>query len=333
MKILVTGGSGFIGSSLIRLLLEQPDNRVINVDRLTYAAHPEALASVARDPRYTFSRTDICDQLSMERLLQAHRPDAIIHLAAESHVDRSIQGPAEFIQTNLVGTFVLLEAVRDYYRSRSAAQQRQFRFLHVSTDEVYGDIPPEQGAAREGQAYHPGSPYAASKAGADHLVAAWHRTYGIPALISHCSNNYGPWQFPEKLIPLVITRALAGEPLPVYGDGLQVRDWLHVSDHARALQTLLHHGRPGEHYNISGQTTCRNIDLVYQLCDLLTALAPARAPAAGYRSLVRFVPDRPGHDERYAINAAKIERELGWKPAIPFQQGLRDTVSWYLNHA
>lgn len=329
MKILVTGGAGFIGSAVIRYLIRQTDVHVVNVDKLTYAANLDALEEASLSPRYAFERVDICDTPEMERVFRTHQPDAIMHLAAESHVDRSIAGPAPFVQTNLVGTYTLLEVVRAWWNALDEAKKQDFRFHHVSTDEVYGDLGHGTDKFTETTPYAPSSPYSASKAGADHLVRAWHRTYGLPVVISNCSNNYGPWQHPEKLIPLMIMNALAGKPLPVYGQGDQVRDWLYVDDHARALYTVMTQGKVGETYNIGGHNQRRNIDVVRQVCGILDRLRP-RAHGM-YAELIRFVDDRPGHDVRYAIDAGKIQRELGWQPVETFESGIEKTVRWYLD--
>ena len=329
--ILVTGGAGFIGSAVIRHIIRSTADRVVNVDKLTYAGNLYSLAETASSPRYTFERADICDRRAMERLFESHRPDLVMHLAAESHVDRSIDGAAEFVETNIVGTYTLLEVARDYWRQTAEPRRSAFRFHHVSTDEVYGDLGESGEACTEAAAYSPSSPYSASKASSDHLVRAWRRTYGLPVLITNCSNNYGPYQFPEKLIPLMILNAIDGAPLPVYGRGNHIRDWLYVEDHARALYLVLNHGSVGETYNIGGRNQRRNLDVVGTLCDLLDELCPCKAAdAAGYRALVAHVPDRPGHDLRYAIDSSKIERELGWLPAETFESGLRKTVEWYL---
>lgn len=329
MKILVTGGAGFIGSAVIRYLIRQTDVHVVNVDKLTYAANLDALEEASLSPRYAFERVDICDTPEMERVFRTHQPDAIMHLAAESHVDRSIAGPAPFVQTNLMGTYTLLEVVRAWWNALDEAKKQDFRFHHVSTDEVYGDLGHGTDKFTETTPYAPSSPYSASKAGADHLVRAWHRTYGLPVVISNCSNNYGPWQHPEKLIPLMIMNALAGKPLPVYGQGDQVRDWLYVDDHARALYTVMTQGKVGETYNIGGHNQRRNIDVVRQVCGILDRLRP-RAHGM-YAELIRFVDDRPGHDVRYAIDAGKIQRELGWQPVETFESGIEKTVRWYLD--
>lgn len=333
MKILVTGGAGFIGSALVRFLVKETEHFVLNLDKLTYAGNLESLAAVADHPRYCFKQADICDSTAINSVLHDFQPDVVMHLAAESHVDRSIDGPAEFIQTNLVGTYTLLEAARTYWRSLPAAGRDGFRFHHVSTDEVYGDLDREEQPFSESSCYAPHSPYAASKAGADHLVRAWHHTYGLPVLLTNCSNNYGPFQFPEKLVPLMILNAIEGKPLPVYGQGQQVRDWLFVDDHVRALYRVLTAGKLGRTYNIGGNSERRNLDTVYTLCAVLDELAPRRPEGAGhYRDLICFVADRPGHDRRYAINTTRIERELDWRPVESFESGLRKTVQWYLAH-
>ncbi|WP_437879418.1 dTDP-glucose 4,6-dehydratase [Pseudomonas sp. LRF_L74] len=333
MRILITGGAGFIGSALIRHLIGHTEHSVLNVDKLTYAGNLESLASVADDPRYRFLQADIADQDVIGKALAEFQPDAVMHLAAESHVDRSIDGPADFIQTNIVGTYALLESVRAYWSKRPEPQRQAFRFHHISTDEVYGDLHGADDLFREDTPYAPSSPYSASKAASDHLVRAWHRTYGLPVLVSNCSNNYGPYHFPEKLIPLVILNALEGKPLPVYGDGSQVRDWLFVEDHARALLEVVTRGVVGETYNIGGHNEQKNIDVVRAICALLDELAPNTPSGLGrYDELITFVSDRPGHDRRYAIDAGKIERDLGWKPAETFASGLRKTVRWYLDN-
>ena len=331
--ILVTGGAGFIGSAVVRHLIGETPHRVVNVDKLTYAGNLDSLAKSAANPRYAFEQVDICDRRELDRVLRAHQPDCIMHLAAESHVDRSIDGAGAFIATNIVGTYTLLEASRDYWRQLPESRRGEFRFHHVSTDEVYGDLAETGGLFVESTPYSPSSPYAASKASSDHLVRAWRRTYGLPVIITNCSNNYGPYQFPEKLIPLMILNALEGKPLPVYGRGNQVRDWLYVEDHARALVTVLLRGFIGETYNVGGHNERRNLDVVHTLCDLLDAYPEARPKGvSSYRDLVTFVSDRPGHDLRYAIDAGKIERELGWVPAETFESGLRKTVDWYLQN-
>ncbi len=333
MRILVTGGAGFIGSAFVRRVIAHTDHAVLNVDKLTYAGNLESLEHVSDSPRYAFEQLDVCDGAGIARLFAQHRPDSVVHLAAESHVDRSIDGPAEFIQTNLVGTFTMLEASRDYWKGMNAERQAAFKFHHVSTDEVYGDLGPTDPAFSEITPYEPSSPYAASKAGSDHLVRAWHRTYGLPTCITNCSNNYGPYHFPEKLIPLMILNALEGKPLPVYGQGEQIRDWLYVEDHARALHTVLTRGRVGETYNIGGRSEMRNIDVVRRLCSLLEEMAPDKPPGVErYEDLITFVTDRPGHDQRYAIDSSKIERDLGWRPQETFESGLRKTVRWYLDN-
>ncbi|MES0874387.1 dTDP-glucose 4,6-dehydratase [Sinimarinibacterium thermocellulolyticum] len=326
--LLITGGAGFIGSALIRLLLRESDYRIVNVDKLSYAASPEALEDAPQHPRYRFERVDICDAAALTRVFAEHRPDGVLHLAAESHVDRSIDGPADFIQTNIVGTFRLLEVALGYFQSLDGPARARFRFHHVSTDEVYGSLG-EDGLFTETTPYAPNSPYSASKASSDHLVRAWHHTYGLPVVVTNCSNNYGPYQFPEKLIPLMILNALEFKPLPVYGTGANVRDWLYVEDHARALRLVFEHGRIGEQYNIGGHNEQRNLDLVERLCDLIDTLQPD-AVGRKRRELITFVEDRKGHDLRYAIDAGKIRRELGWRPRETFDTGLRKTVEWYL---
>jgi dTDP-glucose 4,6-dehydratase len=330
-KIIVTGGAGFIGSNFILQWLEREAAVVINLDRLTYAGNPENLASVADSPKYQFVHGDICDRDLVQRLFTEHEPRALVHFAAESHVDRSIHGPDEFIHTNITGTFTLLEIARTYWAAWAASDRERFRFLHVSTDEVYGSLGPQDPAFSETTAYAPNSPYSASKAGADHLVRAYHHTYGLPTLTTNCSNNYGPRQFPEKLIPLMILNARAGKPLPVYGDGKNVRDWLFVDDHCEAIRTILARGQVGETYNIGGWSEQKNLDVVETLCAVLDELCP-NDPVVPHRSLIRFVQDRPGHDRRYAIDARKIERELGWRPKENFASGLSKTVQWYLDH-
>jgi dTDP-glucose 4,6-dehydratase len=327
MTILVTGGLGFIGSNFILSWLAESDEPIVNVDCVTYAANPANLASLANDARYSFVRCSIGNEKRIARLLAEHRIRAIVHFAAESHVDRSIQGPAAFVDTNVVGTMRLLEAARDYYARLDGAERDAFRFLHVSTDEVYGSLEPDAPPFREDNPYRPNSPYAASKASSDHLVRAYHETYGLPTLTTNCSNNYGPFQFPEKLIPLVIHNALSGKPLPIYGDGLNVRDWLHVADHCAALRAVLADGQPGDTYNIGGDGALTNLAVVREICGVLDALRPAARP---YAELITFVKDRPGHDRRYAIDATKIRSELGWRPAETFASGIRKTVAWNL---
>ena len=328
--IFVTGGAGFIGSALVRYLINSTDYQVINIDKLTYAGHLSKVDAVKDDPRYQFQRADIVDARAMRQLFEAYRPQAVMHLAAESHVDRSIDGPAAFIQTNVVGTYTLLESARYYWNGLSSANQEAFRFLHVSTDEVFGELG-EEGYFSEKTPYDPSSPYSASKASSDHLVRAWHRTYGLPVLITNCSNNYGPYQYPEKLIPVVILNALRGDPIPVYGRGENVRDWLYVDDHVRALTKVLEEGHVGETYTIGGHNEKRNIEVVEAICALLDEFV--EAPVAGrHADLIEFVDDRPGHDFRYAIDASKIEEKLGWTPEESFASGLRKTVQWYLYH-
>ncbi|MBK4997439.1 6-dehydratase [Pseudomonas sp. S37] len=331
MRILITGGAGFIGSALVRHLIAHTGHEVLNLDKLTYAGNLESLHSVASNSRYEFVQADIADTDAVSAVLERFQPDAIMHLAAESHVDRSIDGPAAFIQTNIVGTYALLEATRAWWSQLPDARRTAFRFHHISTDEVYGDLHGADDLFRETTPYAPSSPYSASKAASDHLVRAWHRTYGLPVLVTNCSNNYGPYHFPEKLIPLVILNALAGKPLPVYGNGQQVRDWLFVEDHARALLEVATRGQVGETYNIGGHNEQKNLDVVHAICALLEELAPQRpAGVARYADLITYVQDRPGHDLRYAIDAGKIERELGWVPQETFASGLRKTVQWYL---
>lgn len=333
MRILVTGGAGFIGSALIRHLITHTEHDVLNLDKLTYAGNLESLQPIASNTRYEFVQADIADQPLVSAVLERFQPDAIMHLAAESHVDRSIDGPAAFIQTNIVGTYALLEATRAWWSQLPAARREAFRFHHISTDEVYGDLHGVDDLFTETTPYAPSSPYSASKAASDHLVRAWQRTYGLPVLLTNCSNNYGPYHFPEKLIPLVILNALAGKPLPVYGNGQQVRDWLFVEDHARALLTVVSQGQVGETYNIGGHNEQTNLDVVRAICALLDELAPQHpAGVSQYADLITFVQDRPGHDLRYAIDASKIERELGWVPAETFASGLRKTVQWYLDN-
>ncbi|TAN13405.1 MAG: dTDP-glucose 4,6-dehydratase [Burkholderiaceae bacterium] len=331
MTLLITGGAGFIGSNFILDHLAHADESVINLDRLTYAGNAENLAALQGDVRHTLVCGDIADRALVGRLLAEYPPRAVVHFAAESHVDRSIRGPEDFIQTNIVGTFRLLETVRAWWSALPSPQQRGFRFLHVSTDEVYGALAPDAAPFAEGHQHQPNSPYSASKAAGDHLVRAWFQTYGLPVLTTHCSNNYGPYQFPEKLIPLMIVNALAGQPLPIYGDGLQVRDWLYVGDHCRALEHVLAAGSPGETYNIGGQCEQTNLRIARTLCALLDRLRP-KPDGRSYAEQITFVADRPGHDRRYAINAGKIARELGWKPAETLATGLLKTVQWYLDH-
>ncbi|HMP11678.1 dTDP-glucose 4,6-dehydratase [Hydrogenophaga sp.] len=329
--ILVTGGAGFIGANFVLDWLAQVDEPVVNLDKLTYAGNRENLASLAGDARHIFVQGDIGDAALTEHLLAEHRPRAVINFAAESHVDRSIHGPGEFIHTNVVGTFRLLEAVRGYWSTLPDAEKQAFRFLHVSTDEVYGSLAPTDPAFAETNRYEPNSPYSASKAASDHLVRAWHHTYGLPVLTTNCSNNYGPYHFPEKLIPLMIVNALAGKPLPVYGDGMQIRDWLYVKDHCSAIRRVLEAGRLGETYNVGGWNEKPNIEIVRTVCALLDELRP-RADGQPYASQISYVTDRPGHDRRYAIDARKLEAELGWRPAETFETGIRKTVRWYLDN-
>lgn len=332
-RILVTGGAGFIGSAVVRHIINATADSVVVVDKLTYAGNLESLAAVADNERYDFEQVDICDRAELDRVFAHYQPDAVMHLAAESHVDRSIDGPAAFIETNVVGTYTLLEAARHYWQALAAEQKRAFRFHHISTDEVYGDLHGTDDLFTETTPYAPSSPYSASKASSDHLVRAWQRTYGLPTLITNCSNNYGPYHFPEKLIPLVILNALAGKPLPVYGTGAQVRDWLYVEDHARALYQVVTEGVVGETYNIGGHNERKNIEVVETICTLLDELVPEKpAGLAHYSELITYVQDRPGHDMRYAIDAGKIERELGWHPQETFESGIRKTVNWYLSH-
>jgi dTDP-glucose 4,6-dehydratase len=336
MKLLITGGAGFIGSAVIRNIIANTQDEVINLDKLTYAGNLESLAEVGGSKRYTFEQVDICNRAEVDRVLAQHQPDAIMHLAAESHVDRSIDGPAEFIETNIVGTYTLLEATRSYWSALPAEKKSNFRFHHISTDEVYGDLPHPNEAPNaqehlftEQTPYAPSSPYSASKASSDHLVRAWQRTYGLPVLVTNCSNNYGPYHFPEKLVPLIILNALEGKPLPVYGKGDQIRDWLYVEDHARALYKVVKEGKPGETYNIGGHNEKQNIEVVHTICDILQELRPQEA---SYRDLITNVKDRPGHDMRYAIDARKIQKELGWAPEETFETGIRKTIQWYLDN-
>jgi len=350
MKILVTGGAGFIGSAVIRHIIGSTADSVVNLDKLTYAGNLESLTTVSSSERYAFEHVDICNRAELDRIFREHQPDAVMHLAAESHVDRSIDGPAAFIETNIVGTYTLLEAARQYWQSLNDSGKAAFRFHHISTDEVYGDLEDPQELFTETTPYAPSSPYSASKASSDHLVRSWQRTYGLPVLVTNCSNNYGPYHFPEKLIPLIILNALEGKPLPIYGKGDQIRDWLYVEDHARALYKVLTEGQIGETYNIGGHNEKQNIEVVHTLCDILDDLRPvssnekicwSNAPVANqaagltissYRQLITPVQDRPGHDLRYAIDASKIQRELGWTPDETFETGIRKTVEWYLEN-
>lgn len=333
MKLLITGGAGFIGSAVVRHLIDSTDHEVLVVDKLTYAGNLDSLAQVSNSPRYRFLHADICDTESMHGAFLEYMPDAVMHLAAESHVDRSIDGPAEFVRTNIVGTMSLLQAATAYWEGLPEERRSRFRFLHVSTDEVFGDLAENDPPFAETTRYAPSSPYSASKAGSDHLVRAWHRTYGLPTLIGNCSNNYGPYQFPEKLIPLMILNAMQGKSLPVYGDGQQVRDWLYVDDHADALLRVLVSGKPGETYNIGGHNQRSNLEVVSSICELLDELAPEKPVGIiRHAELVRYVTDRPGHDRRYAVDASKVGRELGWMPRHTFESGLRQTVLWYINN-
>ncbi|EOX4079964.1 dTDP-glucose 4,6-dehydratase [Vibrio alginolyticus] len=333
MKILVTGGAGFIGSAVVRHIIRDTQDTVINLDKLTYAGNLESLVDVSESERYYFEQVDICDRAELDRVFSEHQPDRVMHLAAESHVDRSIDGPAAFIETNVMGTYHLLEAARQYWSGLDEACQSAFRFHHISTDEVYGDLEGTDDLFTETTSYAPSSPYSASKASSDHLVRAWQRTYGLPTLVTNCSNNYGPYHFPEKLIPLMILNALDGKPLPVYGDGMQIRDWLFVEDHARALYKVVNEGEVGETYNIGGHNEKANIEVVKTICALLEELRPNKpAGVESYESLITYVKDRPGHDVRYAIDATKIAQELGWTPEETFESGIRKTVEWYLNN-
>ena len=331
VKILVTGGAGFIGSAVIRHILANTDDAVVNVDKLTYAGNLDSLMGSERTTRYAFEHVDICDRAQMDRVFAEHRPDRVMHLAAESHVDRSITGPAAFVETNVIGTYTLLEAARQYWSQLDAEQQAAFRFHHISTDEVYGDLEGPEDLFTEATPYQPSSPYSASKASSDHLVRAWQRTYGLPTLVTNCSNNYGPCHFPEKLIPLIILNALEGKALPIYGKGNQIRDWLYVEDHARALYQVVTEGEVGETYNIGGHNEKQNIEVVHTVCALLDELCP-QSPHRPHAQLITHVQDRPGHDVRYAIDASKIQRELGWTPVETFESGIRKTVQWYLDN-
>jgi dTDP-glucose 4,6-dehydratase len=336
MNILVTGGAGFIGSAVIRHIIKNTEDSVVNLDKLTYAGNLESLDEVSDNSRYVFEKVDICDAVELERVFKQHKPDAVMHLAAESHVDRSIDGPAEFIQTNIVGTYRLLEAARSYWNGLEDSKKAKFRFHHISTDEVYGDLEGPEDLFTEETPYAPSSPYSASKASSDHLVRAWLRTYGFPTIVTNCSNNYGPYHFPEKLVPLVILNALEGKPLPIYGKGNQIRDWLYVEDHARALYKVVTEGEIGETYNIGGHNEKQNIEVVHAICELLENLVPENTSSVasgnkeGFKGLITYVQDRPGHDIRYAIDAQKIEKELGWFPVETFESGIRKTVEWYL---
>ena len=333
MNILITGGFGFIGSALIRYIINQTQDSVINIDKLTYAANQSALKEVESNPRYAFEQIDICDLKAIESLFEKYQPDAVMHLAAESHVDRSITGAADFIQTNIVGTYTLLEVAKNYWHTLDEAKKSAFRFHHISTDEVYGDLEETDDLFTEATPYAPSSPYSASKASSDHLVKAWHRTYGLPTIITHSSNNYGFYQYPEKLIPFMTLNALEGKSLPVYGNGLQIRDWLFVEDHAKALYKVIKEGKVGETYNIGGNCEKANIEIVRTICSLLEELVPNKPEGvARYEDLITYVKDRPGHDVRYAIDATKIRCELGWKPQETFESGIRKTVEWYLNN-
>lgn len=331
MKIIVTGGAGFIGSAVIRHIINHTNNEVLNVDKLTYAGNLESLESIADSERYQFSQTDICDRILLDQIFESFQPDAVMHLAAESHVDRSITGSAAFIETNIIGTYQLLEATRHYWNGLNQNKKQAFRFHHISTDEVYGDLEGTDDLFLETTPYAPSSPYSASKASSDHLVRAWHRTYGLPTIVTNCSNNYGPYHFPEKLIPLVILNAIEGKALPIYGKGDQIRDWLYVEDHARALYKVVTEGIVGETYNIGGHNEKQNIEVVKMICKILDELKP-QSNGQAYDSLITFVQDRPGHDLRYAIDATKIGHELGWKPEETFDTGIRKTVEWYLNN-
>ena len=330
---LVTGGAGFIGSAVVRLLINETLHTVVNVDKLTYAGNLESLSKISDNERYHFEQADICDSSAMSHIFEQYRPTAVMHLAAESHVDRSISGPADFIQTNINGTYTLLEVAREYWSGLGEAEQRDFRFHHISTDEVFGSLE-ESGYFTEESRYDPSSPYSASKAASDHLVTAWHRTYGLPVVMSNCSNNYGPYHFPEKLIPLIILNAMEGKPLPIYGDGQQIRDWLYVEDHARALYEVVSGGTVGETYNIGGNNEKTNLDVVKRICAILDDLVPNHPNGlSNYEELITFVDDRPGHDQRYAIDASKIKQDLAWSPVETFESGIQKTVEWYLNNS
>lgn len=331
MKIIITGGAGFIGSAVIRHIIQTTNHEVLNVDKLTYAGNLESLSLVDQNPRYHFSQTDICDRVELDKLFELFQPDAVMHLAAESHVDRSISGPYTFIKTNIIGTYTLLEVARKYWLQLDEKRQAEFKFHHISTDEVYGDLEGTTDLFTETTSYAPSSPYSASKASSDHLVRAWHRTYGLPTIVTNCSNNYGSYHFPEKLIPLVILNALEGKSLPIYGKGDQIRDWLFVEDHARALYKVVTEGVIGQTYNIGGHNEKQNIEVVKTICKILNELKP-QSNGQQYESLITFVKDRPGHDLRYAIDATKIGNELGWKPKETFETGIRKTVEWYLNN-
>lgn len=334
MQILITGGAGFIGSALARYLIEKTEHSLINVDKLTYAGNRSSVASISQNPRYRFEQADICDKKAMQALFHQYKPDAVMHLAAESHVDRSIHAAHIFIETNIVGTYTLLEESRQYWQSLTGAKKEVFRFHHISTDEVYGDLDMDpENRFREETPYAPSSPYSASKASSDHLVRAWHRTYGLPTVITNCSNNYGPYQFPEKLIPLVILNARAGKPIPVYGSGLQIRDWLYVSDHVEALYQVVTKGVVGETYNIGGNNERTNIELIQIICTLLEKMVPQKPEGVEhYQDLITYVADRPGHDQRYAIDSTKIKNQLGFEAKTPFHQGLEETIGWYLKN-
>lgn len=330
-NILVTGGAGFIGSAVIRYLINETNNNVLNIDKLTYAGNLESLDTISSNPRYQFLHADICEKVAMTKAFDDFEPDIVMHLAAESHVDRSIDGPMDFIQTNIIGTYNLLEVARNYWQNLAEDKKSRFKFHHISTDEVYGDLEGTEDLFTEATSYSPSSPYSASKASSDHLVRAWHRTYGLPIVITNCSNNYGPYHFPEKLIPLVILNALDGKPLPVYGDGKQIRDWLYVEDHARALYLVATTAKVGETYNIGGHNEKQNIDVVKTICTILDNIKP-RTDGQSYTQQITFVKDRPGHDLRYAIDASKIQQELNWQPQETFESGIQKTVEWYLNN-